>query len=190
MAALMEVRPMKARGAWRTRPATPSASAALPTGVHSTTTACSVLEAHSTKQSAMRPFGPPGHGPHDARVGDGGGIALALQPELLLVDAARDVGRQHQQQIDLIVLGVCGLLERAKARRRSEGDRDRRQPSQHERVSGTHSARQATAHDRREGGIRSSPMPLFVGHGRRRPADAAAISLGRPACRTSIRLRT
>ena len=50
---------MKARGASRTRPATPSASAALPTGVQSMTTVCSLLEAHSTKHSAMRPIGPP-----------------------------------------------------------------------------------------------------------------------------------
>ena len=35
-----------------------------------------------------------------ARVGDRGGIALALQLEFRLVDAARDVGGEHQQQID------------------------------------------------------------------------------------------
>ena len=58
MAALIEVRPMKARGASRMRLETACASPSLPTGVQSMTTICSPSEAHSMKQSAMRPVGP------------------------------------------------------------------------------------------------------------------------------------
>ena len=59
MAALIEVRPMKARGASLMRLATASASSALPIWVQSITSIWSVSPAHSTKHSAMRPIGPP-----------------------------------------------------------------------------------------------------------------------------------
>ena len=39
---------------------------------------------------------------HHLRMGDGGGSALALQLELGLGDAARDVGREHQQHVDVV----------------------------------------------------------------------------------------
>ena len=37
-----------------------------------------------------------------ARIGDGGGIAVALQLEFCGIDAARHVGGQHQKQIDVV----------------------------------------------------------------------------------------
>ena len=37
-----------------------------------------------------------------ARIGDGGGVAVALQLEFCVVDAARYVGGQHQKQIDVV----------------------------------------------------------------------------------------
>ena len=58
MAALIEVRPMKARGASRMRSATPCASPCAADGVQSTTIVCSLSEAHSMKHRAMRPMAP------------------------------------------------------------------------------------------------------------------------------------
>ncbi len=37
-----------------------------------------------------------------ARIGDRGRVALALQNEFVIVDAARHIGGQHQQQIDFL----------------------------------------------------------------------------------------
>ena len=73
MAALIDVRPMNARGASLMRLATDVASSALPTLVQSITTAWSVSPAHSTKQIAMRPIGPPAM----ARTTRGSAIAAA-----------------------------------------------------------------------------------------------------------------
>ena len=55
------------------------------------------------------------------RVRDRRGVAFALQHELLVVDAARDVGRQHQQEIDLL---------RACRRRRDLGQCEREEGKQ------------------------------------------------------------
>ncbi len=43
-----------------------------------------------------------GDGVQHARIGDGGGIALALQLELVVIDAARHIRREHQRDIDLL----------------------------------------------------------------------------------------
>ena len=51
MAALIEVRPMNARGASRMRAEMACASASLPTGVQSMTTLCSPSDAHSMKHT-------------------------------------------------------------------------------------------------------------------------------------------
>ena len=56
---------------------------------------------------------------HLAR-GEGGGIALLLQLELRIVDAARDVGDQDQRQIDAVAARACA--------ERREGETGREQP--------------------------------------------------------------
>ncbi len=55
-----------------------------------------------------------------ALVGDRGGVALALELELGLVDAARHVGGEHQQQVD--------RLGGARRRRRQEQREQQQQP--------------------------------------------------------------
>ena len=41
-------------------------------------------------------------GVEHARIGNGGGIAFALQLEFRVVNAARHVGGEHQQQVDVV----------------------------------------------------------------------------------------
>ena len=100
MAWLIAVLPANDRGSSTSLP--PKLRAASPSAitVQSTTTFCWPAVAHSRKQTAMRRLRPGGDGPHHLGMGDGGGGALALKLELGLGHAARDVGRQHQQQVD------------------------------------------------------------------------------------------
>ncbi len=59
-------------------------------------------------------------GVEHARIGNGGGIAVALQLEFRVVDAARHVGGEHQQQVDVI-----GGTRRGR-RQHAAGQRSRR----------------------------------------------------------------
>ncbi len=67
-----------------------------------------------------------GDGFQHALVGDRGGVAFALQLELGLIDAARDVGRQHQQQVDL--LGGARHGRRDNGRRGNKGQQNQPGP--------------------------------------------------------------
>ena len=106
IAELIEVRPQNDRGAasmrWASSWASRSPAIDRP------------IDHHPLLELA-RPFhedhgdaagGAAGHGAQHARIDHGGGKALALQLELLLIDAAGDVGGQHQQQVDLALVGA------------------------------------------------------------------------------------
>ena len=71
-----------------------------------------------------------GHGLDDAGIGDRGCIAFALQLELLGIDAAGDVGREHEQQVDLVVVGSRGP-DGETDRQEHERNRHRAEPHEH-----------------------------------------------------------
>ena len=52
-------------------------------------------------QDGDRRLLPAGDGGEHAGIGQGGGIALFYQVVFLAVDAARDIGQQHQSEVDV-----------------------------------------------------------------------------------------
>jgi hypothetical protein len=72
---------------------------------------------------------PRGDGAQHARIGDRGGIALALQLELVVVDAARHVGGQDQRHVHLLGAGRGRGAENGGGQGQKREDRPHRHPS-------------------------------------------------------------
>ncbi len=101
IAPLIEVRSANERGASRSRSPKPLAVSASPISVQSITT-CLRANAGPFDECHADAAGAAGaDGVEHARIGDRRGIALALQLEFRGIDAARNVGGQHQQEIDI-----------------------------------------------------------------------------------------
>src|SRR5262249_35478240 len=64
------------------------------------------------------------------RVRDRSRVAFALQQEFRMVDAARDIRRQDQQEIDLL-RGKCGQLERKQRCQRQHAANEFASPALH-----------------------------------------------------------
>ena len=91
--------------------------------VQSISTFCELTPDHSTKATAMRLLRPGGDRLEHPLVGDRGGVAFALKLELGLIDAARNVGGEHQQQIDLF--GGCARRRHGAEQSASSTSNDR-----------------------------------------------------------------
>ena len=115
MPPLIEVRSANERGASTSWSPNWRAARGPSITVQSITTFCAPTPDHSTKLERDLAVRAGADGVEHPRVGDRGGVALALQLELLMVDAARDVGGEHQQQIDRL-RARAAPAERAPAR--------------------------------------------------------------------------
>jgi hypothetical protein len=64
----------------------------------------------------------------DPRIGQGRGIAFALQLELAFVDAARHVGGQHEQQVGILGSHAWGAGQQNQKRQRGKSRSHRVSP--------------------------------------------------------------
>ena len=68
------------------------------------------------------------NGIEHARVGDGGGVAFALQLEFRIVDAARHVGCEHEEKVHLVGGRCNGRPERGGSKDHEQQGFDRAHP--------------------------------------------------------------
>ena len=122
MPPLIEVRPANERGVSISWSPNSFAEAPSPISLQSITTCCAPTPDHSTKVSADAAVMAGADGVEHARIGNGRGIAFALQLEFRVVDAARHVGGEHQQQID--VVGGARRCRRQYAAGENQDDED------------------------------------------------------------------
>ena len=100
MAPLIEVLPANDRGT--STSLSPKLRAASPSAINvqSTTTVCMPVRRPFDKTHGNAPVRAGCDGPHHVGIRDGGSSPFALQLEFVFGHAARDVGGEHQQQID------------------------------------------------------------------------------------------